>query len=106
MKHEKLAETEPRLEEDIIVPTRRQVFEGGGMTMESIPNSQPELKRRRVAGMVAALNKIGAMPGTASAIRRGRSEALNSSERCTRCGITVSANKYYCCRCADELGVS
>lgn len=82
--HEKLAEAEPKLEEDIIVPTRRKVMEGGGLSLERpAPSTAPQPARpHRSSG------------------------PLNPTGRCRTCGRTVSYNKFDCRACAEKLGVA
>jgi len=83
MIREKLAETSAKLEEDIIVPTRRKVFEGGGLSMERKPIAAPTTKAR------SATPKVRATP-------------INPTGRCLGCGCVVSYNKGLCYACVTQ----
>lgn len=77
--HEKLADTEPKLEEDIIVPHRRKVFEGGGLSMK---------------------------PKAPDSLRPVRPKQARGTTACNGCGVTISANREYCYSCAVTVGVN
>ena len=76
--HEKLADTEPKLEEDIIVPHRRKVFEDGGMSLE--PRTGP--------------------PSTSP--RPERPKQARGTGNCLNCGVVISAHRLFCLACKDS----
>jgi hypothetical protein len=78
--HESLAANEQTLEEDIIIPHRRKVFEGGGLSME----------------------RKGA-PATDSP-RPVRAKQERGTTTCL-CGVTISAHRTCCRACAESMGV-
>lgn len=81
------------LEEDIIVPGRARVMEGGGLSMgppasDPLPPPDP-LTADQVKFMAEAVEKKRKIPG-----------------QCLGCDTTISENKNFCHSCAVKAGVA